>query len=263
VNLASRLCDHAADGQILVSQSLHSALPAGTKSERIGPMELHGFPSPVSAWRLTKGSDGDGSDGVRPVEDPVVAWPSIDDAAPPETNSFRPDGDYWTVGYKGHVVRMRESKGLSYLARLMAAPGREIHVADLVGLAAPEAAGLRSSGAPVIDEEARRAYQERLVDLEAERDEARDWGDLERAARATEEIAFLAQELSAAYGLGGRARRADDPAERVRKAVTNRIRQTMSKIESVHPDLGRHLANSVRTGSFCVYAPESPVEWKL
>jgi hypothetical protein len=156
---------------------------------------------------------------------------------------------------------MRDSKGLGYLAMLLAAPNRDVHVADLVGLSVQEAAVLRSGGGPVIDATAREAYKRRLADLEAERDQARDWGDLERAARAEEEMSFLTDELTAAYGIGGRARRTDDPTERMRKAVTNRIRQTVSKIGAVHPELGRHLANSVRTGTYCTYAPETPVTW--
>jgi hypothetical protein len=31
----------------------------------------------------------------------------------------------------------------------------------------------------------------------------------------------------------------------------------------VHPRLGRHLENSVKTGTFCAYAPETPMSWRL
>jgi len=30
----------------------------------------------------------------------------------------------------------------------------------------------------------------------------------------------------------------------------------------VHPELARHLRNSVRTGSACSYEPETPVSWR-
>ena len=70
-------------------------------------------------------------------------------------------------------------------------------------------------------------------------------------------------ELAAALGLDGRPRRAGDPAERARKAVTARIRLTIGRIDREHPDLGRHLANSVRTGTTCSYRPETPILWAV
>jgi hypothetical protein len=49
----------------------------------------------------------------------------------------------------------------------------------------------------------------------------------------------------------------------MRKAVTNRVKDTITKIERVHPALGRHLANTVRTGTFCSYVPEGATEWQV
>ena len=34
--------------------------------------------------------------------------------------------------FDGHTVRLRDLKGMHYLARLLADPGREFHVLDLV-----------------------------------------------------------------------------------------------------------------------------------
>src|SRR5215212_8397624 len=55
-------------------------------------------------------------------------------AEQPDTsvNIIRREGDYWTVIFDGHTVRMRDIKGMRYLARLLADPGREYHVLDLV-----------------------------------------------------------------------------------------------------------------------------------
>lgn len=53
-----------------------------------------------------------------------------------------------------------------------------------------------------------------------------------------------------------------DPAmERVRKAVTNRIRDTIARMAKQHPALGRHLANAVQTGLQCWYRPERTIYW--
>ena len=63
---------------------------------------------------------------------------------------------------------------------------------------------------------------------------------------------------------GGRPAVEDGTAEaveRARKAVTNRIRQTLMRIASVHQILGLHLRNAVRTGTRCAYTPERPTRW--
>jgi hypothetical protein len=40
-------------------------------------------------------------------------------------------------------------------------------------------------------------------------------------------------------------------------------RRAGDRISEAHPELGRHLARSVRTGTFCVYEPDQPVRWSL
>ena len=268
VNLAARLCAQATAGEILISQTARAAIEPHVTSEPAGEVELKGL-GPVSMWRVTGGVPSTPAAAPVPPEAPA--------AAPARAgNWFLREGEDWTLGYEGTTVRLRDAKGLAYLARLLADPGRELHVADLAAITERPArrtsgdedgaltvrAGLGDAG-EVLDEQAKRAYKQRLTDLQEERDDAVAIGDVERAARAEEEIDFLTRELTAAYGLGGRARKAADSGERMRKAVTNRIKDSLTKIERVHPSLGRHLGNSVRTGTFCSYNPETPVQWQI
>ena len=46
---------------------------------------------------------------------------------------FRKEGEYWTVGYGGKAFRLKDTKGLGYLAHLLRHPAAEFHVLDLVG----------------------------------------------------------------------------------------------------------------------------------
>src|SRR6266446_5089608 len=46
---------------------------------------------------------------------------------------FRKEGEYWTVGYGGISFRLKDSKGLGYLAHLLRHPSVEFHVLDLAG----------------------------------------------------------------------------------------------------------------------------------
>jgi class 3 adenylate cyclase len=52
VNLASRLCDAAAPGEILISQRLHAAIERSTATEAIDALQLKGFSKPVDAFRV-------------------------------------------------------------------------------------------------------------------------------------------------------------------------------------------------------------------
>ena len=53
---------------------------------------------------------------------------------PPATirGVFRQEGDYWTLGYEGRTVRLRDARGLHYLALLLRSPGRSLDVSEIV-----------------------------------------------------------------------------------------------------------------------------------
>jgi hypothetical protein len=196
---------------------------------------------------------------------------------------FRREGDYWTVAYAGQTARLREMKGLRYLACLLRRPGREVHVLELVreaeGLPTEPARGLFSDAVVetglrrsrldeadrLFDPQAKAAYRRRLHELEEDLEEARSWADQERAARAEEEMDALTQELLRGAGLGGRDRALPSPAERARVSVTKAIRKAVRTIARQCPALGDHLAASVRTGRYCSYAPplEAPPTWSF
>jgi hypothetical protein len=176
----------------------------------------------------------------------------------PTANVFRREGEIFTIEYEGTVVRARDSKGLRDLERLLRDPGREVHVLDLVG--APAALPSGDVG-EAIDARARVEYRQRLEDLDAEIAEAADDNDRGRLDRLQHERDFLIDELSSALGLGGRPRRAGEVHERARKAVSARIRLAIDRLASEHAALGRHLANSVQTGTYCSYRPERPMTW--
>ena len=191
----------------------------------------------------------------------AAASPAAPAPAHPSNNTFTRDGEMWQLAFDGESVHMPDLKGLHDLARLLAAPGEEIHVLDLG--AAVDGVSPQGHAGELLDAEARAAYKARIDELREERELAKAANDTVRAERAREELDAIGEALTSAYGLGGRARKAGDQAERARSAVTWRIRSAISRVEAVHPALGRHLKNSVRTGTFCSYAPEQPVDWQL
>jgi predicted ATPase len=194
--------------------------------------------------------EADGAAGASAADLPASAAP-LDQV-------FRRDGRLWTLSFDGHTVHLPDLKGLHDLARLLAAPGEDLHCLELAG-----APGLPPQGdaGPLLDERARADYRRRMQELGEEADRAETAGDTVRAEAAREELDTLTDAVAAAFGLGGRPRKAGDPAERARSTVTARIRSVVAKIEEAHPALGRHLRNSVRTGTFCSYRPERPAGW--
>ncbi|MFN0091546.1 MAG: hypothetical protein ACKVWR_14960 [Acidimicrobiales bacterium] len=171
---------------------------------------------------------------------------------------MRRTGDAWEVAYAGRRVTVRTSKGIETIARLVAEPGREIHCLDLMGAAVEQ----RSTG-EVIDAAARRSYEARIRDLQAQIDEAEADNDFVRAERAQAEFDAVVDTLSAALGRGGKTRRAGDTAERARSAVTHRVRSAIRMLEKLHQPLARHLHRSVSTGIYCSYQPEQPTTWDV
>jgi adenylate cyclase len=263
VNLASRLGSQALGGQILLAPRAFACVTDLVDVEAVGPFQLEGFHDPVDAYNVTGLTDST----PRP-DDPAT----IDQRL--TANTFVREGDFWSLTYEGTVVRIKDSKGLRDIARLIATPGREVAAVDLAsgahraaGRAASAIAdlglGVETAAGEALDAEARTQYRSRLADLEEEISEAEVNNDPERASRAREEHEFLLAELGAAVGLGGRPRRLLDPAERARKAVTERVHEAITHIEKIHHGLGRHLRRSVRTGSFCVYDPAEPTAWRL
>ena len=162
------------------------------------------------------------------------------------------------VEWAGRELVVKSSKGMADLARLLAEPGRELHCLELAG-----AGSEQSSTGEVIDDTARREYEQRIRDLQAEIDEAEANNDHARADKAQEEFDAVVEHLASALGLGGRARRGGSTAERARSAVTHRIRATVRRLGEEHPELGRHLDTSVTTGTYCTYRPEREVTWAL
>ena len=93
--------------------------------ERVGAVE--------KAAEAVRACGDAGRDDLHQRARPPLASPSTGDPSADE-NVFRREGDYWLVAFEGQIVRLRDLKGLRYLARLLGDPGREFHVRDLVAV---------------------------------------------------------------------------------------------------------------------------------
>jgi class 3 adenylate cyclase len=270
VILAARIASEAQGEEIFVS-SLVKELASGASDfvfDGGQETELKGLSGTYDVYELLW-------DGREPRRKPTEmrAVPAL------AGNAFIREGDFWTIAYDRKSVRLHDMKGLHSIAHLLRHAGQEFHVADLatVGKSGTDAPALTGKAEPtdvqvarglgdageILDSQARAQYKERLESLRAEFEEAKSFNDTGRIATIQEEIDFLSGELSAAYGLGGRDKKAADSAERIRKTVTSRIRQTLERIEKEHRELGLHFSRAIRTGTYCSYNPEKPTSWQL
>jgi class 3 adenylate cyclase/tetratricopeptide (TPR) repeat protein len=193
------------------------------------------------------------------------------------------EGEVWRLEWAGKTSRLKDSKGLGYIAHLLRYPGQEFHVLDLVapGSSASEQFGEFAGGeteelsqsrtrhfdeayrqnafgdaGEMLDARAKASYKKRLAELREEIAEARRLGQDKRAQKAEDESEAITKELARAVGLSGRDRRAAAVTERARVNIARAIKATIQRIARSNPSMGRHLAKSIRTGTFCEYIPD-------
>jgi tetratricopeptide (TPR) repeat protein len=175
----------------------------------------------------------------------------------------------WTVTCGSASFRLRDTKGLRYLAELIEHPAVERHVLDLVDLTDP--AGIDGAAArrampdagALIDAQAKAAYRRRIEQLREQVDEAEEFDDFDKAAALQRELDALVRELAGALGIGGRDRPVRSAAERARLNVTRAIRAAIGRVEQWDRQAGRALDQDVSTGCFCCYEPRSAVRWRV
>jgi hypothetical protein len=183
-------------------------------------------------------------DAAGAATDAVVAAPVM-----------RREGEIWSVAWEGQQTRLKHSRAIELLAELVANPGREFHVLDLGGGEPGEGGDLIDVGdaGELLDEGARRAYRQRITELDQELDEASAFADGERRDRLRAELEFLQEELARGVGLGGRSRRAGAAVERARINVQKRLRGLIRKLAGPLPTLAQHLDREIRTGIHVSY----------
>ena len=153
--------------------------------------------------------------GLRPAGPARDTW--VTGHGQPGRAAFVRTGTVWQVDFRGRAATLVDSKGMRDLAALLARPGREVHVLDLVeatggppGPPPRHRSGAGRDGPGGVPARLARAGRR-------DRPAARDH-DLGRPHGSRAERSSSIAELAAALGLGGRARtaatRSNGPARR-------------------------------------------------
>jgi pimeloyl-ACP methyl ester carboxylesterase len=182
--------------------------------------------------------------------------------------TLRRQGAVWMLSFRGRTAGLAHVRGLSDLQYLLLHPHLDAAAAEQAASRTLRDDGLnigidRGDAGEILDDRARRAYYNHLRELRADLEEAERDNDLGRAERLRAELDVIESELRSAVGLGGRARRAASGSERLRVAVSKRIRLAVERIANACPELGDHLRKSIRTGMHCAYVPtpSEEIDW--
>ena len=185
------------------------------------------------------------------------------------TATFRCEGDTRRICFGELTVLIRDLKGFRYLERLLADPGREFHVLDLVAVeqgSLPTGATTgpgeivasdAGAGLPLLDDQARQAYRRRLAEVDDDIEDATRMNDLGRVELAQRDREYLIAELTAAAGLGGRNRTTGGTAERARTSVARSIRYAAGTVR--RNIIRRSPLTSIRASAQVPSAPTTPI----
>ncbi|MDG2306833.1 MAG: AAA family ATPase [Candidatus Binatia bacterium] len=260
-----------ADAKVRLADALASSGPSQDRDRAARVLaEGEGIAREIGALRIVELAS---EVAARATGAPVGGGASED--RPSRRIAFRRDGDGWAVGPADSPFRIRGSRGLDQLHRMLARPGDDLTAIELVQDAGPAAIGEAAaheavtrqgeSEDDVLDERARAEYRAQLESLRGEIEEAEANNDTGRASELRGERERIAEVVAAATGLGGRSRRHASGTERARINVTRTVRDAIKRIRENDPALGDHLEKCVRTGRLCGYSPDplSPIDWDL
>jgi hypothetical protein len=204
---------------------------------------------------------------------------------------FERSGELWYVRYGEEHGTFTDRKGFGYITTLLRDPWKPVPVLQLTDQGTGQALGGRTflgaeertptdgepppygrpSHQPVQDRTAKSQIQQRMEDLAAEIQEARENNDHGTVERLQEQFHDLAGHYQAAKGLGGRDRQlpTGDPTEEAREAVRKNLNRAYGTLEKATPPLKRlaaHLRQAIlfSEGSYGYWpSPKEQPDWKF
>ncbi len=198
-------------------------------------------------------------------------------------NRFIRDGGDWLVEFEGVVVRVKASKNLARIARLLEKPRGDVPSIDLarmdedgrIRVEEPDEVtddpddpdeGPPMDGGQALDhfepEEIARLRGQRAA-LAREIEEARRDHDVSRVERLQAEVAALSDYIIGGLTKDGAGRKEGSWVEKARKSAGNSIGRGIEAIRKVHPSLAIHLHRYIDKGVTCVYRPDPPCAWRI
>jgi hypothetical protein len=199
---------------------------------------------------------------------------------------FKRDGENWVIRFGDEHGSFRPIDGLSYIARLLATPGRRFSAEDLkkVTVVAEAAGKALTEGSEEIlqgqvgvtkvtvqkaaDKKTIQGIKNRLTQISVEREAAREAGDIEKLEDLEEEEKKINDYLAAAQNVRGDSRPLADSQRSMFNSVKQAVERAVKKFASAKPPLPQlheHLSKALDSrNSVFEYRPSHPAPtWEL
>ncbi|MBK1877977.1 hypothetical protein [Pelagicoccus mobilis] len=167
------------------------------------------------------------------------------------------EGATWRLVFDGEEATVGDSKGIRFLAKLLAKPSEEF---SAFALANPDAASesFEVSDLETTDTASLRRYKERLLDIDEDLEEAIAFDREDEIERLEEEKDSILKHLAEVSGAGGRSRLQGEK-EKARQSVQRAFKRMLASLP-----IGRsHIETRLKTGYTCTYTPDSGEVWEV
>lgn len=191
-------------------------------------------------------------------------------------NVFKKTGDSWTVRFQENTASIKDSRGMAYIACLLAKSDKPIAALTLANLkidtklmtqgkVVENDAVSNDSGKPqdLVDKDYLTECNQRLHEIEEELRKAEKNNDPAEKDRLERERGQIRDLLKPALNLSGKSRSFSDDVQKARVAVSMAIIRALKNINEHHSSLYRHLDNSIQRGTDFAYQPEKKISWQL
>ena len=175
---------------------------------------------------------------------------------------FQQQGQFWRIRYDGTEIIVKPLKGMGYIADLLRQPGVPVEAVALVGVDQSSTTIAHQPGLDLADEPTIKAVRDELEKKKRELKGLKE-NDWMRRGPVNECIVQLEDYLSHVQNQHGQARKVAGTAQRARTAVTIAINRAIDHLFAQHPTLGRHLKESIKTGTKVIYRPTEVPDWHL
>jgi hypothetical protein len=167
---------------------------------------------------------------------------------PAKSNRFQQQGKNWCICYEGKEIILPDSKGMAYIQYLLLHPNKDVAAIELQVLSSKIANF-------TVD-----LMQYDQADHKTITQVLQRKNDLEKTTPDSPEISKLKDYLKNSTR-GGKSSIFTTANEKARQTVQKAINVAIQKIVDSHDALGSHLRNSIKTGLFCTYQPDTKINW--
>jgi 7-cyano-7-deazaguanine synthase in queuosine biosynthesis len=183
----------------------------------------------------------------------------------------------WSATYENVTAKFGGNLGLLRIAHLLARPEAEFTAGELIATTdpaswsaawSPDQATMEGmfpsnpyAGGTLGDDDMRKELRDAIVQCLRDIEDARDRHNPELEDQLQERLVTLNEHAGKAFGLTGKYRAFSSIGSKQQKAVYQSINRAFQQIDRKHPDLAKHLRQTITRSSTFSYRPDREMNW--